>query len=493
MIKEMEEFKIIQLKLMGWSNRKIEREFDVDRKTVAKYWNNYNEKIQMLENCQSKDEIRQIKEEIIKPPAYDTSGRKKRKYNDEIDQLLDQILEDEEKKTLALGPNHKQKLTNVQIHQMIIDEGYDIGLSTINNMIKQKRDTLNEAFIKQIYDFGERFEYDFGEAKIFIGDDLIRVYMAVFACPASGFRWAYLYRSQKMDVFIDSHSRFFEMLGGAFKEGVYDNMKNVVTRFIGKNEKELNSELINLSKYYGYIVNVTNCFSGNEKGTVESSVKWVRNRTFAIKYRFESFEEAEEYLHDKLDKLNARSTIEEEKKYLSSYRPPYEMAEIHLCHVDKYSFVQIKTNYYSVDDSMVGKKIIIKEYPNEIIGFHNGVEVCHHKKARGKYKTCIDIVHYLRTLQMKPGAVRNSAALRSIPDLKDIFDTNYTTNPRKFIELLTKHKDESTDEIISILKREACATEIPESYVQNHVEDRVDEELKKLAGMFIGGAKIDVN
>ena len=214
MIKEMEEFKIIQLKLMGWSNRKIEREFDVDRKTVAKYWNNYNEKIQMLENCQSKDEIRQIKEEIIKPPAYDTSGRKKRKYNDEIDQLLDQILEDEEKKTLALGPNHKQKLTNVQIHQMIIDEGYDIGLSTISNMIKQKRDTLNEAFIKQIYDFGERFEYDFGEAKIFIGDDLTRVFMAVFACPASGFRWAYLYRSQKMDVFIDSHSRFFEMLGG---------------------------------------------------------------------------------------------------------------------------------------------------------------------------------------------------------------------------------------------------------------------------------------
>jgi len=34
---------------------------------------------------------------------------------------------------------------------------------------------------------------------------------------------------------MDSHIKFFEMLGGVHKEIVYDNMKNVVTKFIGRN------------------------------------------------------------------------------------------------------------------------------------------------------------------------------------------------------------------------------------------------------------------
>ena len=62
--------------------------------------------------------------------------------------------------------------------------------------------------------------------------------------PASNFRWAYLYTSQNQDVFFDSQVRFFNMIGGMYREIVYDNMRNVVSKFIGKNEKELNPRLI---------------------------------------------------------------------------------------------------------------------------------------------------------------------------------------------------------------------------------------------------------
>ena len=43
---------------------------------------------------------------------------------------------------------------------------------------------------------------------------------------------------------MDSHVRFFEMMGGSYGEIVYDNMRNVVSKFIGKNEKELNEDLL---------------------------------------------------------------------------------------------------------------------------------------------------------------------------------------------------------------------------------------------------------
>lgn len=78
---------------------------------------------------------------------------------------------------------------------------------------------------------------------------------------------------------MDSHVRIFEMLGGTYKEVVYDNMRNVVTRFVGKNEKELNNDLLKLSIYCGFDINVTNCFKGNEKGHVESSVKISETRS----------------------------------------------------------------------------------------------------------------------------------------------------------------------------------------------------------------------
>ncbi len=104
--------------------------------------------------------------------------------------------------------------------------------------------------------------------------------MAVLSSPGGDFRWAYLYTNQKKDVFLDSHVEFFEMVGGVYKEVVYDNMRNVVSRFIGRNERELNEDLVKLSIYYGYTVNVTNCFKPNEKGHVESSVKILRNKIF---------------------------------------------------------------------------------------------------------------------------------------------------------------------------------------------------------------------
>ena len=109
--------------------------------------------------------------------------------------------------------------------------------------------------------------------------------------------------------------RFFE-IGWRRIPRLFDNMKNVVTRFIGKNEKQLNEDLIKMSLYYGYRINVTNCFSGNEKGHVENSVKTIRNKVFAPRYCFESFEEAESYLKTELLKMNISSAFEEEKHHV---------------------------------------------------------------------------------------------------------------------------------------------------------------------------------
>ena len=255
----------------------------------------------------------------------------------------------------------------------------------------------------------------------------------------------------KKDVFLDSHVRFFEMIGGVWKEVVYDNMRNVVSKFIGKNEKELNEDLVKMSLYYGFDVNVTNAFSGNEKGYVEGSVKYLRNKIFAENYKFNSEEAAIEYMESQLMKLNENSKIEEEKKKLKTTKPPLELAEIRKSFVNKYSFVQIENNFYSVPEYLVGLSVTSKIYYNKILIYSNNELVCEHKKLDENKKISANIRHYLKTLTFKPGALKNSYVLKSNPKLKSIFDKYYTNNPKKFIDIISKNKEKSDVELEEIL------------------------------------------
>ena len=63
-------------------------------------------------------------------------------------------------------------------------------------------------------------EFDFGEVKLVINDKVSKYYLAVLSSPAGDFRWAYLYKNQKKDVFMNAHVLFFEMAGGVYQEVV---------------------------------------------------------------------------------------------------------------------------------------------------------------------------------------------------------------------------------------------------------------------------------
>lgn len=306
-------------------------------------------------------------------------------------------------------------------------------------------------FYQAKYDYADRLEYDFGEVKLLIAGKLCKLYIAVLSSPASNFRWAYLYTYQNQDVFFDSQVRFFNMIGGMFREVVYDNMRNVVSKFIGKNEKEINPNLLAFANYYGFDVNVTNCFSGNEKGHVEGSVRIIRKKAFALKYEFDSLDQAEMYLEEILIELNKESRINDEKKHLLELRPSFELAKLSIHTVDKYSLIQVDRNKYSVPDYLVGRKVLCRAYAREIKIYINDKLIAIHKRKDGANEYSIDITHYLKSLARKPGAIRNSAVLKSHPDLKTIFDRYFTSNPKKFVELLEDNKDKSMDDLMDIL------------------------------------------
>ena len=396
---------ILKLKEQGLSNRGVAKTLGIDKKTVNKYWNQYKEKFKKLENATNSTEILKIQEDIVSKPKYNSASRIRRKITPECLKALEYILNDEDKKTKVLGTN-KQSLTKQQIHKLLKKQGFDISYSSVVLEINRIKQTGKECFIKQDYEYGDRLEYDFGEVKLVINGIVKKYYIAVLSSPAGNFRWCYLYDNCKKAVFLDSHVKFFKMIGGVWKEVVYDNMRNVVSKFIGKNEKELNEDLVKMSLYYGFEINVTNAFSGNEKGYVEGSVKYLRNKIFAENYKFSSEESAIEYMESQLMKLNENSKIEEEKAKLKPTKPPLELADIRKSVVNKYSFVQIENNFYSVPEYLVGLTVTSKIYYNKILIYSNNEFVCEHKKLDGEKKISADIRHYLKTLTFKPGALK---------------------------------------------------------------------------------------
>jgi transposase len=129
--------------------------------------------------------------------------------------------------------------------------------------------------------------------------------LAVFTSAYSNYRYAFIYDRQDTLAFMESHVRFFQTIGGVYREMVYDNMRVAVARFVGRHEKEPTEALLRLRGHYQFRHRFCNIYRGNEKGHVERSVEYVRRKAFSNRDSFADIEEAEHWLEDTLTQLSA--------------------------------------------------------------------------------------------------------------------------------------------------------------------------------------------
>ena len=102
MIKLMDKSAIIKLKEQGYSNRKIHDMLNIDRKTVAKYWNEYKRNVQKLNIAEGDMEIKEIQEKIVSEPKNNSAIRVRRKITPELQNDLKKILNQKKEKEKIL-------------------------------------------------------------------------------------------------------------------------------------------------------------------------------------------------------------------------------------------------------------------------------------------------------------------------------------------------------------------------------------------------------
>ena len=116
---------------------------------------------------------------------------------------------------------------------------------------------------------------------------------------------------------------------------------------------------------------------------MEKSVDVLRNQIFADTWSFNSLEDAQEYAHSRLLKMNENSQMEEEKKHLRPYRPPLELAILSEAKVNPSSLISVDTVFYSVPEYLVGKRVVVKKYHNEIRVYAGNELAAKHKRLFG--------------------------------------------------------------------------------------------------------------
>ena len=415
------------------SKREISRQTGLSRTTVDKYIDSYTKKINELDECLDKERSKVIMDEIVSSPKYDSSQRHKIKLTDAVKDEIQKMLKENEEK--RLGGRRKNVKKIIDIHEQLQKSGVDIGYTTVCNYLRFFQGK-KEAFIRQGYDLGETIEFDWGDLKLVIAEEVKSLYLGLLTTAAGFYHYAGIYHNTKMENFLDMHVNCIDHIGGIHREFLYDNLKQAVRHFVGPNEKEATEALIKISLYYGFRYRFCNTYSAWEKGTVERGVEYVRRKVFSQRDAFDTVEEARQFLREELEKLNSKQkpalgnkspqdVLYEEQKYLLPLKPSYDVSRSREYRVNKYSVVNIDSNNYSVPDHLVGKFVMAKIYPDRIVLLHNNIIVSMHIRSYKNHDWVINIMHYTQTLKKKPGSLHSSVARRQIEPRLQLIYENY--------------------------------------------------------------------
>lgn len=402
----------------GLSQRQIAKKLGISRNTVSKY----------------------LKQQEAPTTIHRHNVYSGKDYSDEVKRVLpmiDQWLEDDLKRW------GKQKHTAARIFRRLQDE-YDFqgSESNIRKVVAKRRKKLQEVFIPLDFQLGHQFQFDWGEADIILQGRTQRIYLFCMQLSASRVRFVRAYLHEKLEAFLDGFVHAFEFFGGVPTEGLFDNLKTAVVKILQGRDRLEQETFLALQAHYLFKAQFCNVRSGNEKGRVEGSVKYIRRNAFVPLPEVQSLEELNDYLLDWCLKEAEKRTVphtqetvaqmwEKEKEYLHPLpETKFEACRVVSCQVNKTSLITVETNQYSVPCSYVGQMVWAKMFVDRVIVVAQNQVIAEHPRSYERNQMITNLDHYLDALLVKPRAIRDAHAFQS-SDIPDVFKRFHREGARR--------------------------------------------------------------
>lgn len=256
---------------------------------------------------------------------------------------------------------------------------------------------------------GEQAQVDYGQLKIWIGEQVERVHLFVFTLGYSRRLYAHAYRHERLTSLLDGHERAFRWFGGVTLSCLYDNPRNLV---LGRREHKVlwHPQFEDLARYYGFTPRACQPYRARTKGKVESGVKYVKRNALAGR-RFTSWEELNEWLERwsvEVADLRIHGTTHErpadrfarEQLTPLGMRPPYRYERVQQRRVATDALVAVGAARYSVPVAYVGQTVSVHEGVGHYEFFHQDQLIARHPKA-ARHSVVMEPGHYAGLL--RPG------------------------------------------------------------------------------------------
>lgn len=385
----MDQVHVIRHKVLqeGRSIRSVAREMGFSRNTIRKYLR-------------------------VSEPVRQASGPRRRPVMEKAAARIEQLLEEWKGRTTP-----KQRITGTRIHRQLVEEGMQVGITTVRTYLWEKRRQESEVFIPLVWRGGDAAQVDFFEVTVDCGGERSKVWKFVMRLMYSSRDFVWLYERADQLSFLDAHVRAFEHFEAVPKRIIYDNLSAAVRRIIGADRK-LTERFLALSSHYLFEPCFARPGQGHDKGGVEARGKGLRLSHLTPIPRGETLGEMSRQLLAAVDQSTAhtvdrsgRSVSERFAQEKNALRPlpetPFEARRLQLLCAGRKCLVRIEGADYSVPSHWKQLEVEARVGVEDIRLCCRGETRLVAKKPKGSRQ--VQYRHYLPELAKKPQAVRQVA------------------------------------------------------------------------------------
>lgn len=311
----------------------------------------------------------------------------------------------------------KQRITGTRIHEQLLQEGYQVGSTTVRAYLAEKKRQAAEVYIPLVHRPGEEAQVDFFEIVVEINGVRRKAWKFVMRLMYAGWDFVWIYDRCDQTSFLDGHVRAFAYFQGIPRRCIYDNLSAAVKKIVYPN-RELTQRFQALVSYYLFEPCFARVGEGHDKGGVESRGKIIRWQHLTPIPQGDSLAAIAAELIQKIEKAAAirkdaqgrtvAEKIEEERRQLRELPPhPFDASRVVSVSISSQSLVQIEGARYSTPSSWARLEATAHVGVDEVRIVCRGETAIHPKQPSGTSRICYR--HYLRDLARKPQAVRQVA------------------------------------------------------------------------------------
>jgi transposase len=414
----------------GWSIRKISRNLHVARQTIRKA----------------------LKDSNI--PQYNLTKDRPSPVLDPYKEIIREWLKQDE----SAPP--KQRHTARKIYERLREEhGFTGGESTVRAFAQKEKKKHVEMFVPLSADWGEQAQVDWGRAKVYINGEYTEVCLFCLRLKASLVPFVWASPTEKLEAFLEGHKRAFEWLGGVPASLVYDNPKTAVTKILKGPHRQEHTVFSSLRAHYLFDSDFCNPASGNEKGSVENLVKFVRRNAMVPVPHVNSIDELNEMLLRWCEKQR-QSRSKEWEQEREGLRPlpsmPFQCSRTHMVSTSRLLLFQLDRNYYSVPVEYGNRNLRVEAYVDRIEVYDSTKLVTVHKRSYSRGEKVMKLEHYLPIIKTKPRAAKNALVVRKLPavyqELRVKLCSNSPEGYREFAKILLLNLEFRYEDVLSAVE-----------------------------------------